>query len=217
MTTLNPSDKSASVSLSGGNLILSVTDASSITYGGARGTTSKTTGKPYFEATYTKGSLGSPNGFWFGLAQASADLTGPQLSGDTGYAAEGYLNTSSDALYSPDASDPSSSTSFATGDKLGFAADIGNALAWVRKNGTWLNFGLGTPDPAAGTGGVAISSGVTWYPVGGILASAGTDSLTFNFGGSAFAYTVPTGFSAWDAAATNIPAIMKYLRDQGLA
>lgn len=220
MTTWNPSDKNSNVTLSGGNLVATVTDGSgSGTSGGVRGTTSKTTGKVYFEGLWTRSDLNTSKIFWFGLAQSGADLSAAPLFTQTGYGAGVWSSGSSSVFFSsPDVSFPTSAaSSFASGDYMGIAVDLNNALAWVSHNGTWLNFGAGD-DPNTGIGGCAIDSGATWYPVCGHgSAASGNATLTVNFGGSAFAYSAPTGFSAWDAASTNIPAIMNYLRSQGLA
>lgn len=84
------------------------------------------------------------------------------------------------------------------------AADGDSDLAnvWYGKNGTWLS-----GDPSTPTGhSDAIANQA--YPAPRPFVSSSTQSgtggirsWTFNFGATAFAYTLPTGFTAWDDTA----------------
>jgi hypothetical protein len=86
------------------------------------------------------------------------------------------------------------------GAVLGVALDMDNGKIWVSVNGVWQNSG----DPAAGTG--EMFSGLTGEvgPAGAHWASPGGGTYRWNFGQTDFAYTPPTGFSAF--ATQNLPA-----------
>lgn len=89
---------------------------------------------------------------------------------------------------------------FAANDVLGVAIDLTGHLVWCRRNtGSWN--GSGTADPATGTGGFTIPA--TAVAPGIAFAGTGTainDAFTANFGASAFAGAVPSGFTAgWPA------------------
>jgi hypothetical protein len=199
VSTWNPADKSAAVVLSGGNLTATIT-ASSQDSGGTRGTLAQLTGKLFFEGAWTFSQIGTNPVFWFGLAQLTADLSSPPLVTNTGYGAAVYAHDNGGTLFSsPEAGGiVFAATSFASGDTVGFACDLDAGLGWVAKNGAWIDFGAGD-DPGTATGGVAIATGVSFLPVCGLTVTSGTGDMTANFGGSAFAYSTPTGFSAWDA------------------
>jgi hypothetical protein len=189
-TTWNPADKSAHVVLSNGDLTAKSADADAApNYRWARSTTSKTTGKVYFEATCDAMSFSDQQAS-IGTAIAASDL-------------EDYLGqqTDSSAYYgNGDVYDGNaiavSLAAYTAGDTVGCAIDLDAGKGWYcDKNGT---FGAG--DPGAGTGahftftpGTAIFAGFTLYHVL-------TDQITVNFGATAFVHTEPTGFSAWDAA-----------------
>jgi hypothetical protein len=86
----------------------------------------------------------------------------------------------------------------AVGDVFGFAVDLTARLAWVRRNnGSWNNDG--TANPTTGVGGVVIGAG-SFAPAVKFTNGAATDAFTGNFGASAFANPVPSGFTAgWPA------------------
>jgi hypothetical protein len=97
-----------------------------------------------------------------------------------------------------------------TGDVYMFACDLaddadgtGNVTkCWIGVNGTWAN-----NNPTSGTGDVSTRSDGTaasqaWFPAICMPISFSyactKEEITANFGGTAFTYTPPTGFSAWD-------------------
>jgi hypothetical protein len=76
------------------------------------------------------------------------------------------------------------------------AIDFDHSTIWVRNNsGNWN--GSGTANPATNTGGFGVS---TLFSSGGypVFACGSAASAVVNFGASAFTFTVPSGFSAWD-------------------
>lgn len=85
----------------------------------------------------------------------------------------------------------------AVADTVSIAFSIASGKAWVRVNGgTWGPSG----DPAAHTGGYDWSNcgltGSEAWTVAGAFGYDGLGQVTANFGHTAFAYTVPAGYSA---------------------
>jgi hypothetical protein len=84
------------------------------------------------------------------------------------------------------------------GDMLSFAVDLGAKRIWFRTNGgNWNNDAAN--DPATNKGGIDISTlaGGPYFAYGGGGDSGWGDTLGANFGGSAYAFPVPSGFSNW--------------------
>lgn len=188
MTTWNPSDASATITLSNANLTAKATTA---TDAAVRSTTAKNSGKVYFEvawATSTGGDTGS------GISTPSAPL-----GGSTGAGCALVYNSGNIWI-----------NGVSTGVGLGavgsttvcFAVDLVNLRFWARLNGGNWNASAGN-NPATNTGGLDISS---LFPANYACAVASfqsaTPTATLNLGTSAFAFTVPSGFSAWDSVAS---------------
>lgn len=186
-TTLNPSDKSANTSLSGGNLI--ATKITSIGFNGARAIAGKSSGKYYCEMTITtmttpEHGLGISNSSW-----AFASYLGQNNDG-CGVIATGQ--------FARNGGTSSAIASTAAGDVIGMAVDLDAGLIWFRKNnGNW-NSALGAGDPAAGSLGRDISglNAGPYYPTF-YFYYVTSSVVTFNFGGSAYTYTPPVGFGNW--------------------
>ena len=188
-TTWNPADKSVNITLSNGNL--TATNGATAGDNGVRSVTSKSTGKYYVEFTIT-GVLGGPD-TGIGIATSSAALTigATSTGGLICYAGTGniYFN--------------GSFTSISTGGSTGIgtvwcmAIDLANSKGWFRINGGNWN-GSGTDNPATNTGGINIA---TLFPTNAayafFCANANAAGVTANFGGTAFSFTVPSGFTAW--------------------
>jgi hypothetical protein len=198
--TWNPSDKSASITLSNGNLTAT---ANASTDGGVRATTSQGSGsgKYYFEITLGNTYAGSDTSF--GVCTASASLTSvgnPGLNAIV-VAPGGALFYNGSLL--------SSINIGALGNNytIGVAVDLVNFQVWMRRtiDTTW-NGSNPANDPAANVGGVDVSSVFTGNAAYPVFASnfSGT-SVTANFGGSSFVGTVPSGFVPWDAVYTPPP------------
>lgn len=153
VNTWNPADKSANISLTGGNLTAS---ASSASVGGVRGHV--ITGKYYFEVT----CAGTVADSGVGLATLAADLTGPsRIAG---------VNVANGAVFMGTIFYYYISTAFVSGDIVCVAADLPNNTIWFRKNGDlWNN--SSTADPATNTGGI----NMMWvFPVASVLARQGS-------------------------------------------
>ena len=181
--TWNPLNKSSNHTASDGNLT-----ATSSSYGAMAASMGFTSGKWYWELTYTnRTSTNSPViGFGNTLFNYSnppsgylgSDLNAGGLNVINGNAA---LNAVSTAYGS----------AISTGDVVMFAMDLDNRKFYIGKNGTWFNSG----NPVAGTNSWPYSAtivGTTFWPAVNMY----TDTCSLNCGQKPYVYTPPTGFLA---------------------
>ena|GEM_PF-1261110 len=186
MTTWHPTDKCSSHVLSNGDLTVAHGGGACDLKGG-RGTFGKTAGKWYYEATMNNqyGGIGVALSTW------NLDFSGSDQI--TYYSNSGVLYPTAASF----------GAAYANPDVVSIAVDVDAGLIWFAKNGVWQGGG----DPVAGTGGKAIPAGEV-FPCYW-LQSAG--SYTANFGATAFAHTLPTGFTAWNDAATGPSFVEDFL------
>ena len=180
-TTWNPSDKAASVRLSGGNLTATVAASNQ---GGVRGTVGKSTGKWYWEVTIGGTSVSHS----VGVSKAAESLSGEvgSTANGWGFRFDGVSAHSGAATYY--------GTSYTVGDVIGVALDLDTGTLAFYKNGV----SLGT----AYTG----VSGTVYPAVFLTYNSAFSTSATVNFGGSAFTYSIPDGFAALASSSPTTPS-----------
>ena len=193
-TTFNPSDITAHITLSGGNLIATQNAVS--TTEAVRAVDGKTTGKYYIEFTIGGTWAGGNSGV--GIASISATLAGLLPSAALGsiYFKGGtvYVNTVSQGAL----------TAQAAANVVGVAVDLDANLIWFRIGaGNWN--GNAAYSPATGIGGYSTASvttnGLLTFPA--VTLGSNGDTVTANFGATAYANTAPTGFGTWD---TNVSA-----------
>lgn len=190
-TTFDPSNKSSTVTLSGGNLIATgtVSTGSPDATQGARGTVGHSTGKYYAEFTIT--TLDTSNGS-IGIINSSYIIgtTSPASAGSACWFNNGFVLVNG--------SSPDSFLGPSGGDVVSVAVDLVNSRIWFRKNANnWNANGTGgSNNPATNVGGYDISSitGGIVYPFAGMQSNG---VWTANFGGSAYAQSVPSGFGNW--------------------
>lgn len=193
--TLNPSDKGANITLSGGNL----TATNTTTRNAVRSTTSKSSGKFYFEIAFS--SVGGGGGGFdhcIGIANASASLTNaPAPGGNDKNSIAKYMGSANVQLNNTTVGSSNTSGPPAT---VCVAVDFSGSVIWFRiGSGNWNNNAAN--DPATNTGGISfstINAGpffaiVALEPNGGTTSAAGT----INFGATAFSFTAPSGFGNW--------------------
>lgn len=183
-TTWNPADKNASITLSGGNLTASGTSASRAAL---RAIASHSTGKFYYEVVVSASpNIANTNA---GIATAAANLA-TYISVDTTGVAyfEPVIFFNNGVI--------ASIQSAALGDTICIAVDLGAQFIWVRTNGgNWNNDPAA--NPATGTNGTSfagIAAG-PYFPAATLDST--TDVMTANFGATAYAQTVPSGFGNW--------------------
>lgn len=193
LPALDPSKKGAGVTLSNGNQTAVFTAAQQTVLG----ITGVTSGKYYFEVTFTAGT--SSGNAAVGLVPSNEPLTGSQIGYNDGVTGSIGCFQSSGNIYKDGSSSSigSANNYSSAGNYLCIAVDVVNRLAWF-KSGTNNWNGNAANDPATGVGGISISGTGTIYP------AIGTDKVSTwnaNFGANTFNQTVPVGFSPWVAGA----------------
>lgn len=180
--TLNPSDKTAGMTLSGGNLV--ATGASG--WNEVRATIGKSSGKWYCEVTVTgiTGGAGA-EAFIVGIRSTTGSLSTTVFwySGSWSTGTHGYNYGIQDNNYKVSNGVQTAFTNnIAVSDILGLAMDLDAGTLTAYRN----NVSLGT-----------VYSGLSaqTYTFACDLNGASTVA-TFNFGATAFTYTPPAGYSA---------------------
>lgn len=193
-TTWSTTDKSASMTLSGGNLIAT---ASAVTVG-VRAVHPKRTGKYYIEYLSTT-TQSANSSFGFGTARTG-------LATGTGscfvITASSGLNYLSDSFANQITGFGNQSAGITTSTLMCAAIDLDAGLIWFRMSaaGIWNNNAAN--NPATGVGGISLSGtglgqGIDVYPF--VWLGTTPNSVTANFGATAFTGAVPAGFtSGWD-------------------
>ena len=175
--TWNPSDKSANITLSNGNLTATSTSTS---WKSVRATDFKSSGKWYWEITIT---VAASTYNILGAGTSSATIDGYCGNDAYGY---GYLGKDGNKFHS--ASSEVYGATFTLNDVIGVALDLDNGKIWFSKNGVWQDSG----DPAAGTNEAYSGLSGSFYPMSSPYTS--TNAATANFGCTAFSYSMPAGF-----------------------
>lgn len=183
--TWNPSDKSADITLSESNL-RATRNTGAYGYRSARATLGKNdTDGWYFEVIITAMESGGHQ--MLGIATSSAGLgnyVGADAYGWGYYGADGgkKANSGTSTAYG---------SNFAQSDVIGVAYK--NGKVWFAKNNTWN----GSPEADTGAAFTGITGEV--FPMLSLYdAVAPVDSANGRFKSSAFSYSPPSGFSAWD-------------------
>jgi hypothetical protein len=183
--TWNPADKTASMTLSNGNLT-----AVGIANQGVRGQLPAAS-KFYFEI---KSAVAIWNG-GLGIARSTANLGTVTVNA----ANAALVSTSGTGNVLFNSSTPVAGAAlggFAINDVLCVAVDLVNQRIWFRKNaGNWNN--NASADPASNVGGIniaAVFSAGTAYPLAATAVGTSSQAIA-NFGASSFAFTQPSGFS----------------------
>src|SRR3974390_1399120 len=194
----------ANVVLSGGNLTATNTGTFDASFDpqGAQSTISKSSGKYYFELTYTKANAAIVSGLGIGVGPAggtyndfnnNSALNGVILYGPTNF--EIYANGSYTGQSLVSAGGDGS------GDVFGIAFDLNNHNVWfqiVAGPDLYLNWNGNGGNPATNTGGVAITSGAK-VAYGTFNDTDSTEALVANFAGP-FSGAIPSGFVAFGPA-----------------
>ena len=181
---LDSETKSSQITLSNGDLTATHSTVSSDA--GVRNIDFWSTGKFYFEiATVVFQSTD-----WLGILLSTA--TYAEFIGN---ATKGFGVQGTGPIYSNGVSASKDIGDLYPGGQVAcFAVDLTANLGWIRRNGGDWNNTVGA-DPATGVGGIAIMEG-SFSPFFGCFTGSG-QVVTFNFGATAYAYSVPSGFANW--------------------
>jgi hypothetical protein len=175
----------ANISLSNGNL--TATRAAGSAWQSVRATKGKSSGKWYWEYTFT----GVANEIIMGAgdsALSASNFVGSS-SQSTGFqAATSFVDV---LKYRSATFTGTGAGLWVAGDVIMFALNMDNNKIWFGKNGTWL--GAGSPNPATDTAPAFTGVNGTQYAATSMFAAR---AVTANFGASAFAHTPPAGFNA---------------------
>lgn len=191
--TLNASDMGSALSLSNGDL--TVTHASGSGWSAVRATVGKKSGKWYFEVTNNANGSTDGDAIW-GFESDTASLStypGNASLGANSMGWEPNLAAGSARFQNGSLGTVSGYPTLAVGQNAAFAIDFDSGSLWVKNSGAsgWAGGG----DPAAGTSPTfTFTAGTHLHPT--VSAYSGPQEATANFGASAFAGTVPTGFNA---------------------
>jgi len=183
--TFNGTPSTAFITLSNGNL--TVTKNSTPNVGEVISLSVRSSGKYYFEIINTLKSGGTSH--TLGVKRSAA----PDLS--TGFV---VVPGGATIIYNNGTDTGKDLGVGASGNRYDFAIDLTNRLGWIRRAGGNWNADP-TANPATGVGGLTIVAG-SFAPGVYLSNGGGAESVTANFGASAFVGAVPAGFtSGWPA------------------
>lgn len=181
-TTFDPYNKSGNFTLSGGNLVATITSGSGPVFA-----TRLAGGPVYFEVNTSNAYSGSPRvGFGVGNTYISSSSNLGTDNYGLGYDTNGNVYLNNAVL--------SAIATWSAGANISVALDPKHQTVWFRVNGgNWNN--SGTANPATNTGGISLATmpGASYYPAVGAAASA---SFTAAFLSGSWTYSAPSGFSA---------------------
>jgi hypothetical protein len=188
-TALNPVNTSPNIALSNG--YLTATQTGSSVQATSCSVTSHSSGK--FFASAHMDHVVTLDFAAFGIKSPSSG-TGNALGGADN-ASVGFYNGDA-TVYVNNASIGTIAT-YAQGDTVDMAVDFDHSTIWYRINGgNWNN--SGTANPATNTGGFSFSAIVASAPFcAALLLFNAPDAWTINFGGGAYPFAPPAGFSNW--------------------
>jgi hypothetical protein len=186
--TFNPAFKNAGITLSNGNLTATTSTGGFQLVGS---TVSKSSGLFYCEMTLTYNGANRV----FGLSNNSESLSnfaGASVNSIGWIISDGRIFLNNAVLTTI------ASLGAASANVASMAVDFTHSKIWFRVDaGNWNNDILANQNPATNTGGISIAglAGASLYfPA----ANPGTsDNFTANFGATAYAQSVPSGFGNW--------------------
>jgi hypothetical protein len=197
-TTWSTTDKTANITLSGGNLIATCTNG---ILGGARATDRQVTGKFYWECTRNVALGGTPSGVGFtnSVVPLTTNVSTTAALGTCALIGTGTLYVDGSAIVGGFGAP-------ANGSVVCIAVDAAARLGWFRVGaaGNWNN--SGTANPATGVGGFSIPGtgvGIPLHPA--VWLNSTNEQTTANFGDTAFVGAVPSGFTSGFTAGASVP------------
>lgn len=192
-TTLNSADKSASITLTNGDLTFASTGAA-VTYFCVRSTAIiSASQKVYFELLINKATAGQ-TALGVGIGNSTASLSAFPGNDTNSF---GYYTDTGEVFFNGVVT---STVAASTGGAIvRFCWDEANKRLWVAVNGSNWNNGT-TADPVAGTGsiGIATLAGAsgTHYVICTSANPSNADQGTMNFDPSSWSFPAPEGYAA---------------------
>lgn len=184
----NQLDKTSNINLTGGLLTATCVGSGD---GAVRATKAYASGKHYAELNCTT-VTGTDTGAGFANTSAVLANIGSSVSGAIMQFKSGNTYKNGSLLYS--------NGNMSAGGIVRVAYDAGAHLAWIAfAGGNWNANAAYSPD--AGTGGQDVSA----FDSGGLFpcwacgSNANGDVCILNAGATSFTYSLPAGFSAWNA------------------
>lgn len=177
-----------------------------------RSTTSHAAGKWYWEIQAPLAGMAIGNDWLAGVGDASAANNTYSGSTTHGLSADNQLSVSNIGIYQNGSNTTNFSWVISNNDVVAFAVDLGAALFWMQDLTSGSGWNAGGGASPGGSGGIDISamsiaSGVYIFASPATFYSTTGDvSFVLNPGPSGFTGSIPSGFSAWDAApAAGVP------------
>jgi hypothetical protein len=208
-TTWDPANTGGLLALSAGNMVATSSAGSGTVNSAVRATTAiSATIKQYFEVTVS-GTLGQY--YSVGVMNGSAALNANVGATNGADWVNKFASPTISRVYLNAIAQTGSYPPLASAQVLRVAVDrSANRVWWAINNviwgsTVWMGSGATNDDPATGTGGLNITSVTgTVFPA---FSSAWTgDIATVNFGATAFAFAVPSGFVSIDPLAAGTQA-----------
>lgn len=178
----------SAITLSNGDLTAQQNTASGTWYS-AISNTSRNTGKYYFEMVDT---TNDDSCMLVGLGTAAVSLASYPGADADGWGI--WANRSAGVYtYHNGSAIAYGTTPIVGGGVAGVAVDFTAGKMWFHLNGVWI----GSGDPAAGTNpSYTFTASTTLFAVAGLFNNL--QVVTANFGATAFSYSAPSGFAAWN-------------------
>lgn len=173
-TTLAPNWRSPNTTLSNGNL--TATHDASDGYENVGSIDAKTTGKWYFEMTMV--TQGSAANIAVGVGDYTNNLNATIKAGPC------IMYADNGEIFRNQLNGTAFGSAWSNGDIISVALDMtGGSVKFRRNGGTWSS-------------DFAVVGTQPYFPL--VQLFRANASVTMNFGASAFAYAVPSGYSAWN-------------------
>lgn len=211
MVAWSTTDKSANVTLSGGNLTATW---SSNVQGGVRCDTSFAGGLLYFELYFLSGNLGNVSVGFANATQSLAANVGSSVNSVGVIPGNNSVSINGSSIGAFEHSTQQNAIPYT----VCMAVNFTTGRWWARPmteavNGFWN--GSTTADPAAGTGGLSLATLAAgpYFPMIDSVNSSGA-FVTVRFGASSMWFPVPAGFSTLD---TNVQAFAATAKFSGEA
>lgn len=191
-TTWNPDDMAAGFTLSNGNLTVTAPNSDN-TFRNVRSIFGASSGKYYWEIHIDMIVGGIEPVSAMGIATSAVSLTAQPYPSDFAWMMQDDNGGGVCIKYNDTAVTNLDLPSLTTGDIGMIALDLDAGKIWFGRQGTWADGG----NPSAGTGAQFTNVTGTVYALANLRSATLTGiAQTANFGATAFAYTVPTGFNA---------------------